>query len=849
MCNTGKLEYLNSVECFETSIVDVDTTKEKYFSTFPYPYMNGRLHLGHLYSFSRIDFHSNFKKLQGYNALVPMGFHCTGMPISASAQKLARELEGKPVDISIVGILGSLGFTDVEPFKDPLHWIRTFPKLAIESLKKFHANVDWRRSFITTDINKYYDSFVKYQFNKLKSRNLLDFGKRYSIFCPIDNQACLDHDRRKGEGVKPIEAILRKISLEDDLTLLVKCKSVFPIEKIVFYSKKKLIKFVINGKNFIAEEEYFENLVHQVENVVKSDELMANELKTEAYQIQLIDTEIVGKLVLKNKESLETCQEFEEIMKIKNEKLIFIETNNFVKVFIPEDLVISRSGSRCVVSLLDQWYIDYSLPEWKEKGRKCIERMILSTDTREKLSDAMEQIHKWGFSRSFGLGTRIPWDPQYLIDSLSDSTIYNAFYTVKHFLFSDLEGKEEIFPSEALCDEVWKYIFEDIDAIPSNLVAYEDILKKSRESFTYFYPVDIRASGKDLITNHLVFFILNHVALFDEKYWPKRIFTNGHLLLNSAKMSKSDGNFLTVDDALKRFGASATRMCLADCGDTNEDANFLEATANSLVLKLYTLTKTIEQLDDEMENDENVLLGRLNKMALSPEKRRDIFVNEMFLQAMSKNIEAALKSHENMIYRDVLKYGFYETMRLIELYTTLKGKSTTLINYGYKTVLSLMYPIIPSLVTYLIKLKFKNDLSIPKAYRTGDDNLKAIEHLKTICCRINGLKKTNTSVVIGVNGQYAAWKVECMKLIDECNEKREILSKIDPILQKNNVKKNKGVIFCMDYFDYKEKYLMQFDEMDIVTMFLSFIEDSCDLKVSVVEDQLGEPLNPTFNFE
>ena len=28
----------------------------------------------------------------------------------------------------------------------------------------------------------------------------------------------------------------------------------------------------------------------------------------------------------------------------------------------------------------------------------------------------------------------MPWDPQYLIESLSDSTIYMAFYTVAHLL-------------------------------------------------------------------------------------------------------------------------------------------------------------------------------------------------------------------------------------------------------------------------------------------------------------------------------------------------------------------------------------------------------------------------------
>jgi hypothetical protein len=40
----------------------------------------------------------------------------------------------------------------------------------------------------------------------------------------------------------------------------------------------------------------------------------------------------------------------------------------------------------------------------------------------------------WACSRSFGLGTRVPWDEQFLIESLSDSTIYMAYYSVAHLL-------------------------------------------------------------------------------------------------------------------------------------------------------------------------------------------------------------------------------------------------------------------------------------------------------------------------------------------------------------------------------------------------------------------------------
>lgn len=53
----------------------------------------------------------------------------------------------------------------------------------------------------------------------------------------------------------------------------------------------------------------------------------------------------------------------------------------------------------------------------------------------------VDWIHEWGCSRSFGLGTKIPFDERYLIESLSDSTIYMAYYTVAHMLQGDIFGK------------------------------------------------------------------------------------------------------------------------------------------------------------------------------------------------------------------------------------------------------------------------------------------------------------------------------------------------------------------------------------------------------------------------
>ena len=102
-------------------------------------------------------------------------------------------------------------------------------------------------------------------------------------------------------------------------------------------------------------------------------------------------------------------------------------------------------------------------------------------------------------------------------------------------------------------------------------------------------------SFQDLIQNHLTFFLYNHAAIFPEKHWPKAIRTNGHVLLNGEKMSKSTGNFKTLKQALEEYSADAMRFALALAGDSNEDANFEHTVANAAILKLTTELAFIEK--------------------------------------------------------------------------------------------------------------------------------------------------------------------------------------------------------------------------------------------------------------
>jgi len=51
----------------------------------------------------------------------------------------------------------------------------------------FGSSVDWRRSFITTDENPYFNSFIEWHLTKLKDAGYVKFGKRPSIFSTQDD--------------------------------------------------------------------------------------------------------------------------------------------------------------------------------------------------------------------------------------------------------------------------------------------------------------------------------------------------------------------------------------------------------------------------------------------------------------------------------------------------------------------------------------------------------------------------------------------------------------------------------------------------------------------------------------
>ncbi len=104
--------------------------------------------------------------------------------------------------------------------------------------------------------------------------------------------------------------------------------------------------------------------------------------------------------------------------------------------FEPESMVTARSGDECVCALTDQWYLQYGESEWKSAVDTHVRTRLntYSKAAEKKFCETVSWLHEWACSRSYGLGTKLPFDPKYVIESLSDSTIYMAYYAIAHLL-------------------------------------------------------------------------------------------------------------------------------------------------------------------------------------------------------------------------------------------------------------------------------------------------------------------------------------------------------------------------------------------------------------------------------
>ena len=815
----------NAFESNAPEIFD-ESDKKKFFVTFPFPYANGALHAGHCFTLLKADVMARHYRTKGYNVLFPFGHHGTGIPISAAANRLKAELAstGSSNDSTKkqYDTMEKMGIdpVDIPNFVDPQFWLKYFPKVTSEiDLPALGCTIDYRRSFITTDLNPHFDSFVRWQFNKLNRLGYLKFGKKLVIYSQKDGQPCSDADRSVGEGVEIVERKVALLEYHNHSFFVTYCETA-PNDHMVQSKKNNPGKYLIQNdkmhRTFYLNDFFYQNYLNQPEN------WSGKWIYQDAKKVILNEGEPLG---LKEMPGIDVSY---------GSGFYCSDSNlDWKPYFEPESEVISRSGDKCIVASTDQWYILYDEPRWQKSVYDHVSNHVRFTDeiVREMMLDTIKKSHPWPCSRTFGLGTKIPFDDKYLIDSLSDSTIYMAYYTIAHLITQ--------VPKEKMDDDVWDAIFFGKESDIS--LKYLELFKTMHNEFKYWYPMDLRVSGKDLITNHLTMMMFNHWAIFGPEMMPCTIYTNGHLLFNGEKMSKSKGNFITLKQAIDKYGCDVTRFITSMAGDDINDGNFNETGVDSAVLSMYA----------EIEN------WAKNEMV---EMRYDSyqFVDHLHLVMLAKILDKVSTAYTDLRFRDVVKYGFYELQNIRNKYINPHRDVYFLF---LQAELAIISPIIPHWAEYL-SLAYKIPILWPKFDIDEKYNNLKTEWINEYCqiiankfaIKMKKYKKkkipTNCQIIINRHVQQYLDSIkncdifnkdERKKILSTYKEKSETMTVIEII---THMKKYDGIYSRDDLTTW-----LVDDNKNIMESYFTVCYPNITFEVVYPENSAkGDPLNPEFMF-
>lgn len=485
-----------------------------------------------------------------------------------------------------------------------------------------------------------------------------------------------------------------------------------------------------------------------------------------------------------------------------------------------EKPVVCRCGTKCIVKVVkDQWFLNYSNREWKDKVLRHLENMLIIPEYyKEEFRNKVEWLKDKACARRKGLGTKIPWDREWLIESLSDSTIYMSYYILAKYINSG------VLKAENLVKELFDYIFLGQGSVETASKASgidRKIVEKMRQDFQYWYPVDLRSSGKDLVANHLLFYLFHHIAIFPPENWPRAIAVNGYVSLEGKKMSKSKGPLLTMKRAVQQYGADVTRLYILHAAEYDSDADWkrreVEGLANHL-RRFYTIVR-------------DHYLNEVKEMTL---------LDRWLVSRFQRAVKEVRDAMDRLQTRRAVNAAFFEIMNDVRWYLRRGGKNLAIILDDW---LKLLSPFAPHICEELWHMKHDSFISIEPYPEFDpskiDEKAEAVEeYIKRLIEDINEVKKFVERPEEVYISPAESWKVKAAAVAVETNDIGKTIKKL---MEDENMRKTARDVseFVKRVFKDKQSIVI-LDERSIIEQNLEFIEREVGLKVSVDESKVPE---------
>ena len=613
-----------------------DQEKEKYYCLCMFPYPSGRLHMGHVRNYTIGDVVSRYQRMHGKNVLQPMGWDAFGLPAEGAAIK-----------------------NNMAPSK----WTRQNIEYMKYQLKMLGFGYDWSRELATCDPDYY--KWEQWMFTRLFEKGIAYRSDAIVNWDPVENTVLANEQVIDGKGWRSGATIERRNMPQWFLRITDYCEELLEgLDDLDWPEQVKVMQRNWIGRSEGYEIDFEIPHLDTAISVytTRTDTLFGATYLALAPEHPIVqETASLDKNVqqfLEDTKSQAVSEEALEKMEKKGVPLGFNAINPINGEEIPvwtANFVLMTYGTGSIMSVPahDQRDHDFAKkydlhiqPVIRSNDKDSnhdfnkeayIEEGILfnsgnydgvsSAQAKDQIGELLTdknaakkvinyRLRDWLISRQRYWGAPIPVLTNEQGDLVSESDenlpvslpeevefdgVHSPLKTMSDFYEvndRDIPLVRETDTFDTFMESSWYYArFCSSD---SDKAMLDDRAK-------YWLPVDLYIGGIEHAILHLLYARFYHKLLRDEGLVEgnepfKRLLTQGMVLNDGAKMSKSLGNTVDPEEMIQNYGADTVRLFMMFTSPPEQSLEWSDTAINGSYRFLKKLWKLIKTHQDSIKD-------------------------------------------------------------------------------------------------------------------------------------------------------------------------------------------------------------------------------------------------------
>ncbi|CEQ23080.1 leucyl-tRNA ligase [[Clostridium] sordellii] len=758
-----------------------DSSKPKYYTLEMLPYPSGKIHMGHVRNYSIGDVIARFKKMQGYNVLHPMGWDSFGLPAENAAIKhgihphkwTMENIEDMKGQLKLLGLSydwdREIATSTPEYYKFTQEIFLKFLEHGLAYKKKSFVN--WCPSCETVLANEQVVQGACERCDSVVVKK--DLEQWYFKTTHFAEELLQDLDTLDGwpEKVKTMQknwigkSTGAEITFDIDGTdksvtvFTTRPDTVYGVSYMVLAPEHELVKELVAGTEYEEEVAKFIAKMHTMTEIERtSSDLekegmfigkhVINPLNGEKVELWianyvLVDygTGAVMAVPAHDERDGEFASKYNlNAIEVINEDNIMINSGEF------DGMEASKAFDAIIAKLeemkIGKKTVNYRLRDW-----------LLSRQRYWGCPIPVVYCDECGLvpEKKENLPVLLPTDIEFTGKGESPLTTSKAFMNATCPCCGK-PARREVDTMDTFVDSSW-YFLRYIDAQNTKEPFSKDVVDK-------WMPVDQYIGGVEHAIMHLLyarFFVkaFNEMGMVDFKEPFKNLLTQGMVLKDGSKMSKSKGNVVSPLEIIDEYGADTARLFVLFAAPPERDLEWSDQGVEGCFRFLNRVYRLVDELADITKSE--ATLGELTKED----------------KAMRFTINATLKK----VTEDLnAKFGFNTAISaLMELinemykYKELENRNDAVIKEAIETIVTILAPFAPHIGEELWTMIGKDGSIFDISWPSYDESALVKDEVEVVV-QVNGKVRGKLSVASNISReemQEAAMNDEKIKTLVE----------------------------------------------------------------------------------